>query len=79
MHDTDSTFSSTINIDDIVIQGIITDQTKWEGEFSTTSKSSGPTENVSIVESDDNSIYGYRYFENDDIGTHGYRYFEAPA
>lgn len=62
-HDTDSTFSSVINIDDIIIQDIISDQVEWKSELITASLSSGPNEHISIDESDNDDPPGRTYFE----------------
>lgn len=60
--DTDSTFSSSINIDDITIQNVITDQAERDSKLSTDLTSSGPTENISIDDSDGNGTQGHRHF-----------------
>lgn len=68
-HNTDSTFSSVSNIDDMSIQYIITHQAEWEGEYSTASQSSDHTKYISIDESDNSGIQGHRYFENRTLST----------
>lgn len=62
-HDKDSTLSSVINIDNVMIKDIITDQAEWKGQCSTASQPSRRTENISIDESDGNDTQGYRYFK----------------
>lgn len=63
-HDTDSTFSSIINIDEIIIQDIINEQAEWESKFSTSSQSSRPTERIPIDESDGNGPHRHTSFDN---------------